>query len=122
MRFPIFGFCEGDLYVFSNKVEACREIEPADAKASSWQLYDRNGQRLTIAIVRRPLWRWSIFTWLTIERIELLETGELDQTGMEASLSAALGAIAMHDVSVSKQLTTRVRFEELAEEAIRAFT
>jgi hypothetical protein len=99
MEFPLFGFCEGDLCVFSSIGAARAEMELEDVRNSCWKIYDRNGQVLTVRVTSRPLCRWFPVFLLKSERLELAETGEWQTKVMCDQLRRYLQAIPNDDLT-----------------------
>lgn len=117
MDAPIIGFCEGDLYIFGNEGEACAEIEPIDAKNSTWQVFDRNGQRLGIEIIRRPLSTWRPLRWMATEGVTLVETGQDAQPILEQRLRDYLEAIYNSTSDSNIRLFSEAPLIQLLDEA-----
>jgi hypothetical protein len=119
MQFPLVGFCDGDLYTFSSAEQASAEIEPADVRASSWKIYDSDGQRIGLNVVSRPISKAWPLSWFSVEHIELLESKEFDQTSLAKELNSFFDSVACERPSVSSDIVNRASLTELIGIAVR---
>jgi hypothetical protein len=121
MQLPLFGFCDGDLYLFTDIEEARSKIEPIDAKASRWRVYDRNGLRLTLKFTRRAIAGWWPLSMLQVESVDLLEGSEIAQKAMADDLRSFLGTVQCHITNVHNDWIKKASLGELVELAIAKF-
>jgi hypothetical protein len=116
MELPLFGFCEGDLYIFPTVSNAVAEMEIDDVQNRSWTVYDRNGHVLNVEIARQPLYRWFPMRLVKSEHVLLVETGERLPEQMADQLRRYLEAVP--SVGASRDLLPNASLRDLVEIAI----
>jgi hypothetical protein len=119
MKFPLIGFCDGDVSVFATLDKARAEIEPPDVREGRWQVYDRAGQRLTVRIGHCPLAAWWPLSWISIECAELIETGQIDMGSVVLALRRYFESIPGETLSIPKQGLSAASYDNLVHETIR---
>jgi len=93
MTFPLFGFCDGDAFVFSTREDAETYIEPTDVENKEWRVFDSTGTKMTLNAVTQTS-KMPFFSKADVEVTDTSSSNTEDDEAFKELLIASLQGLS----------------------------